>query len=116
VNTSGEATEYCFQSQMWSKCFDVQVELTEVIRQSQPELISLLNEVRDGGELSAFVINMLSAFYRPIKWCPEEKPLKLFPRRQQVEDENNKMLKDLPGEEVIFKAIDGKNKTLLDKK
>lgn len=113
--SEGEKLEYCFQSLMWSKCIDFSIKLTQVIRQSESEFLVLLNEIRQGGCLSQFAIDMLNSLTRPIEWKKGETALKLFPHKEEVQEENNKLLNLLPGETHVFNAIDGgKSKKRID--
>lgn len=117
VNEEGQKLEYCFQSPMWLKCLDFSAEIQQVIRQSEPEFLALLNEIRQGGSLSSFAVSMLNSLTRPIEWMQGEKVIKLFSTQEQVQDENNKMLDSLPGNTHVFNSIDGGNqKSMVDKK
>ena len=115
VSEEGEKFEYCFRSVMWSKCIDFSISLTRVIRQSESEFLALLDEVRQGGCLSPNAIDMLNSLTRPIEWMEEETVLKLFPHQEKVQEENSKLLNNLPSETHTFIAIDGGRKSLIDK-
>ena len=91
---------------MWSKCIDFSISLTQVIRQSESEFLALLDEVRQDGCLSPNAIDMLNSLTCPIEWMEEETVLKLFPHQEKVQEENNKLLNNLPGETHTFIAID----------
>ena len=99
---------------MWSKCINFSISLTQVIRQSESEFLALLDEVRQGGCLSPNAIDMLNSLTCPIEWMEEETVLKLFPHQEKVQEENNKLLNNLPGETRTFIAIDGGRKSLID--
>ena len=45
--------QYCFSARSWGSCVKFCVKLLKVHRQKDPELISLLSEVRKGGQVSA---------------------------------------------------------------
>lgn len=115
--SEGEKLEYCFQSLMWSKCIDFSIKLTQDIRQYESQFLLLLNEIRQGGCLSQFAIDMLNSLTRPIEWKKGETTLKLLPHKEDVQEENNKLLALLPGETHVFNAIDGgKSKKQIDSK
>ena len=107
VSEYGPDVQFCFQSPMWAKCLDYSVEICEVVRQSDPIFVAFLNEIRRGGTLSSSATSILNQLTRPIEWLEGEQVVKLFPTREDAEDENNKMLSLLPGENHVFKAVDG---------
>ena len=104
VSEYGQNAKFCFQSPMWAKCLDFLVAIREVVRQTDPKFIEFLHDIRQGGSLSPSTTSQLT---RPIEWSHGEQVVKLFPAREDVEDENNKMLNLLPGENHVFKAVDG---------
>ncbi len=117
VNENGQKPEFCFRSPMWARCLDFSTEISEVVRQSDSKFVEFLNEIRQGGNLSTHATNLLNSLTRPIKWSKGEQILKLFALREDAEDENNKMLDLLPGEQRVFNAIDGgQSKHNIDKK
>ena len=117
VNENSQKPKFCFQSSMWEKCFDFSAEISEVVRQSESKFVEFLNEIREGGSLSSNATSLLNSLTRPIKWSKGEPVLKLFALREDAQNENNKMLHLLPGEEHVFNAKDGgQSKYLIDKK
>ena len=105
VDTEVKENMFCFESPLWDATFLYQVSLTKIMRQDDPEFIAMLSEVRQGflGTLSLHILNRC---HRPIQWDGET-PLKIYPRREDAELENLKMLDTLNTESVCFKAQDG---------
>ena len=107
VTEYGHSMQFCFQSPVWAKCLDYSVEICKVVRQSDLVFVAFLNEIRQGGALSSSVTSLPNQLTRPIEWLEGEQCVKLFPTREDAGDENNKMLSLLPGENRVFKAVDG---------
>lgn len=107
VSEYGQQTKFCFQSPMWAKCLDFSVAIREVVRQTDPKFIEFLHDIRQGGSLSPSTTSQLNQLTRPIEWSQGEQIVKLFSAREDVEDENYKMLDLLPGENLVFNAVDG---------
>ena len=107
VSEYGQQTKFFFQSPMWAKCLDFSVAIREVVRQTDPKFIEFLHDIRQGGSLSPSTTSQLNQLTRPIEWSQGEQIVKLFSAREDVEDENYKMLDLLPGENLVFNAVDG---------
>ena len=56
VVEAGQDPSFCFQSALWKSAIQLEIELQTVYRQSEPELLDLLSEVRNGGNLSAAAV------------------------------------------------------------
>ena len=48
VSKGNELKKFAFEAPVWSSCFQIQIELTEVFRQSDSSFVALLNEIRRG--------------------------------------------------------------------
>lgn len=104
-NSSGK--EFAFESDCWDSCFDVQVELTEVFRQSDPTLIQLLQDIRKG-RIDQDDLELLK------KLCVVTKPdpyvVQLYPRIDDVNKANEVRMKALTNRKNMYVASDtGKN-------
>lgn len=102
--------QYCFESPLWDIVIQKNVELTHVYRQTEPEYLSLLREVRKRS-LSSFSHNMLDRLKRAIPGSDET--LHLFTRRDDVSKKNYETLTKIPHEGVTFHAIDTGQKDYL---
>lgn len=97
---------FAFEAECWNKCFDMQIELTEVFRQSDSEFVSMLNEIRTG-ECSSTTQARLKGCDRPLKVSNEGILMtKLYPRKMDVAWDNEKSLRFLNKEMVKFIAKD----------
>ena len=75
----------------------------------------MLSEVRRG-HLGVLSLNMLSQLTRPLDWG-EQQIVKLYPRKDDAHDENQRLLSDVPGQPVTYTSVDGgPQKAELDKK
>jgi len=95
--------KFIFESDLWSKiCFKV-VELTQVIRQKDPVFHKILNEARYGvlsDESYGILKERMGLAWKGL----EIKPTLLFPRKEIVNDVNNRGLSELPGPEYVYKV------------
>ena len=97
--------EFCFKSEKWPICIDVSVELQTVHRQNEPELISLLNEVRQGQCLSLNSLIKIQHLSHSLK-APELDVVHLFATNDEVNECNDHCLQLLPGEPFVFYSVD----------
>ncbi|KAH7446036.1 hypothetical protein KP509_01G034200, partial [Ceratopteris richardii] len=97
---------FAFDADCWDKCFDLQVELNYVFRQSDEQLISMLNEIRKGCQ-SAETIKSLNSCFRVLADDGLGiSPTRLYPLKVDVREENMKELKALENPVVKFTAQD----------
>lgn len=105
VNPLNIEKYFAFQADCWDKCFDLQIELTEIFRQCEDlEFMKMLNQIRMG-VCSPESISMLQA----CQGMPIDDgitPTKLYPYKINVEEENEQMLKELGKELITFRAED----------
>ncbi|MCO5586723.1 hypothetical protein L7F22_040665 [Adiantum nelumboides] len=97
---------FAFQAECWNNCFDFQVELTQVFRQSDSEFVEMLNELRRG-QCSSSTHFKLSSCDRPVQANNTGILMtKLYPRKMDVGRENEYKLRSLKLETVAFLAKD----------
>ena len=101
-----QSEQYCFAANSWRSCIRVCVKLLQVHRQRDPELISLLSEIRKGGEISAAAQETLKKLAPRNEGVAEEDITYLYPRREDVVGKNIEVLESLPGPEFVSKSID----------
>ncbi|XP_062600182.1 uncharacterized protein LOC134261804 [Saccostrea cucullata] len=99
----GDDGSYCFTSPFFQKAFPHHINLKEVIRQSEPDLIRAVNELCDGSP-SAETVALMRSLDRPLP-C-NSSPTFLFGTRFDVAFINQEMLEDMPGNAVCFKSQD----------
>ena len=104
---------FCFTSPRWKDCFDISVRLTNVFRQSDPILISLLNEIREGGHLSPTAHNVLNMVQREEKDIDHPETVYLYSHKMDVKLKNMNILEKLKGSEFVSKARDTGDKNYL---
>eukprot|EP00112_Aurelia_sp_Birch-Aquarium-sp1_P013958 Seg2989.5 transcript_id=Seg2989.5/GoldUCD/mRNA.D3Y31 product="ATP-dependent DNA helicase PIF1" protein_id=Seg2989.5/GoldUCD/D3Y31 len=97
---------FCFTSAKWKDCFEINVRLTNVFRQSDPILISLLNEIREGGHLSPAVHNVLNMVQREEKDIDHPETVYLYSHKMDVKLKNMNILEKVNGSEFVSKARD----------
>ncbi|CAB4273885.1 unnamed protein product [Prunus armeniaca] len=95
--------EFAFEAECWDSSFDLQVNLTEVFRQSDPQLIKLLQGIRRG-ESDPEDLKLLE------QSCSKAEPgpsvVQLYPRNEDVNRVNSSRLASLGNELVVYTAVD----------
>lgn len=98
--------KFCFESSKWFRVFPMSnhVELKTIFRQSDPEYIEILLEIRKG-TISEKNIQILQKYIRRTK--PEDFifPIKLFPVKNKVNFINQKMFDKIEDEVFHFECI-----------
>ncbi len=99
---AGKKQKYCFHSPLWKKCIDFSVELTNVYRQNEQQLLDLLEDVRNGSisQPSRDLLNQLS---RDLP-CDTLDKVRLFPHRVDAVQANNECLDLISGETFVFQS------------
>ena len=96
-------TTFVFESSLWQTTIKETVELTQIMRQSDPVFQELLTEVREG-RLSEQHLGILEERHG-LDWRRERiRPSLLFSRRMEVDYINSANLKALKGARHLFKA------------
>ena len=106
----------CFQSPVWSQCFQTsnQLRLTHVFRQKDPRLRRVLDEVRHG-RLSFETLRLLKTdLKRPLCRHNGVLPTILFATNADVDATNRNFLEKLDGDLHVYHAIDRGEPQALD--
>ncbi|KAL2932636.1 ATP-dependent DNA helicase pfh1 [Bienertia sinuspersici] len=96
--------EYAFEADSWDQSFQLQVGLNTIFRQSDPQLIKLLQGIRKG-ELDDEGLDLLEQC-RCMDNEPDETVVRLFPRIADVSRVNDMRLKGLGEEIIVYEAFD----------
>uniref|UniRef100_A0A6J0SYQ3 ATP-dependent DNA helicase PIF1 n=1 Tax=Pogona vitticeps TaxID=103695 RepID=A0A6J0SYQ3_9SAUR len=105
VSKATEQPKFCFQAKCWRKCVHLNMELTEVRRQTDREFISLLNMVRLGRCTEEVTRQLtLTATHRVER--DGILATRLCTHKDDVELTNARQLQELSGEQRSFKAVD----------
>lgn len=103
VYSDGQETKFMFESPLWKETIQQTIELTQIMRQSDPVFQELLTEVREG-RLSEQHLGILEE-RRGLAWRREKiRPSLLFSRRMEVDHINSTNLKALKGERHRYEA------------
>ncbi|KAL5704684.1 DNA helicase [Ranunculus cassubicifolius] len=96
--------EFAFEAECWNDSFHLQVELTQIFRQSDAELIDLLQGVRRGRKEENHLQILKHCCSEPME-ASATVP-RLYPRNVDVQRVNEEKLRTLGGEIVKFVASD----------
>uniref|UniRef100_A0A6C0I3Y4 AAA+ ATPase domain-containing protein n=1 Tax=viral metagenome TaxID=1070528 RepID=A0A6C0I3Y4_9ZZZZ len=115
VGTDGEpdTSQFCFESSKWSSVFrpENHIELVTMFRQSDPEYIAILQQIRRGS-LDEEKRQVLQSYVKR-EFVEEEHngciPTKLFPLRAQADYVNNTMFAKIKESEVVFEMVKRNN-------
>ncbi|XP_065602508.1 ATP-dependent DNA helicase PIF1 [Cyrtonyx montezumae] len=105
VCKTNEETTFCFQAKSWRKCIHINMELTEVRRQTDKTFISLLSAVRLG-RCTEEVISLLMQTADNRSECNGILATRLCTHKDDVELTNERRLQQLSGELHTFEALD----------
>ncbi|XVF60807.1 hypothetical protein PTKIN_Ptkin08bG0077600 [Pterospermum kingtungense] len=95
--------EFAFEADCWDSSFDIQVELSKIFRQSEDRLIKILQGIRRGNcdpENLQFLEQSCSVSE------PDPSAVRIYPRIEDVDKENEEKMKALSERNVIFEASD----------
>lgn len=95
--------EFAFEADCWDSSFDLQVELTQVFRQVDAQLVRLLQGIRRG-ESNMQDLQLLEQCSSKTKLDPSV--VRLFPRNEETEKVNKVHLMELGMPIVSYNAID----------
>ncbi|KAK1397190.1 ATP-dependent DNA helicase [Heracleum sosnowskyi] len=98
-----DAEEYAFEAECWDRSFDVQFELTTVFRQSDAQLIKLLQGIRKG-EVDQDDLQLLEKC--SVGTEPDPSIARFFPRNDDVCKVNRNRLESLGKQIYVFRALD----------
>ncbi|XP_060762504.1 ATP-dependent DNA helicase PIF1 [Neoarius graeffei] len=105
VSKGKEKASFCFQARSWRKCIHVNMELTEVRRQTDRTFISLLQAIRLGRVTEEVTAQLLKSAMNPIE-RDGIVATRLCTHKDDVELTNENKLKQLPGPLHVFEAVD----------
>eukprot|EP00271_Cylindrocystis_brebissonii_P009916 TRINITY_DN2556_c0_g1_i1.p1 TRINITY_DN2556_c0_g1~~TRINITY_DN2556_c0_g1_i1.p1 ORF type:complete len:578 (-),score=55.00 TRINITY_DN2556_c0_g1_i1:428-2161(-) len=105
VNRGGSGKEFAFEASSWKECFDHQIQLSHVFRQSDGEFVWLLNELREG-ECSAKAMTRLNACRGNGVAMPGLIMTRLYPHKVDVGQLNEQKLKELDPIGTEYEAYD----------
>jgi ATP-dependent DNA helicase PIF1 len=100
-NTFRSGDEWAFQSHAWQDCDFINVQLTEVHRQTDADFVAILEEVRAGRSPSESQLRLL--LNHP---CEAISAIKLFPRKAEAAAENAERLKEIPLHAIKYACSD----------
>ncbi|XP_040534298.1 ATP-dependent DNA helicase PIF1 isoform X2 [Gallus gallus] len=105
VCKANEETTFCFQAKSWRKCIHINMELTEVRRQTDKTFISLLSAVRLG-RCTEEVISLLMHTATNRSEHDGILATRLCTHKDDVELTNERRLRQLSGDLHTFEALD----------
>ncbi|XP_035027230.2 ATP-dependent DNA helicase PIF1 [Hippoglossus stenolepis] len=105
VSKGKENATFCFQARSWRKVIQVNMELTEVRRQTDQTFISLLQAVRVGRVTEEVTAKLLKSAYHNIE-RDGILATRLCTHKDDVELTNENKLQQLPGSVRVFEALD----------
>ncbi|KFV71022.1 ATP-dependent DNA helicase PIF1, partial [Dryobates pubescens] len=105
VCKANEETKFCFQARSWRKCIHINMELTEVRRQTDKTFVSLLSAVRLG-RCTEEVTRQLMQTATNRSERDGILATRLCTHKDDVEITNERCLQQLSGELHTFEALD----------
>uniref|UniRef100_A0A7N6BYM8 ATP-dependent DNA helicase PIF1 n=1 Tax=Anabas testudineus TaxID=64144 RepID=A0A7N6BYM8_ANATE len=107
VSKGKEKASFCFQARSWRKVIQVNMELTEVRRQTDQSFISLLQAVRVGRVTEEVTAKLIESAYHNIE-RDGILATRLCTHKDDVELTNENKLQQLPGlnGSILFYALD----------
>ncbi|KAG7256491.1 hypothetical protein CRUP_021001, partial [Coryphaenoides rupestris] len=105
VSKGKEKALFCFQARSWRKVIQVNMELTEVRRQTDQAFISLLQAVRVGRVSEDVTARLMASAYHKIE-RDGILATRLCTHKDDVELTNDNKLQQLPGSVHVFEATD----------
>ncbi|XP_074732407.1 ATP-dependent DNA helicase PIF1 [Strix uralensis] len=105
VCKANEETKFCFQAKSWRKCIHINMELTEVRRQTDKTFVSLLSAVRLG-RCTEEVTRQLMQTAANRSERDGILATRLCTHKDDVEITNERRLQQLSGEVHTFEALD----------
>ncbi|XP_077253978.1 uncharacterized protein LOC143892943 isoform X2 [Tasmannia lanceolata] len=106
INVPNPSKEFAFEADCWTASFDLQIELTRIFRQSDSQLIELLQGIRKGQKNldHLLFLNRSCSEQTSSNW--DSSVTRLYPRNEDVRRLNNERLRSLGGDIITYKAQD----------
>jgi ATP-dependent DNA helicase PIF1 len=102
-----ESRQFCFESMEWDKVFPLknQIEFIKIFRQSDPEYIDILNQIREGKikQKTNVLLSQLVGREKDVSLIIE--PTKIYPLRSKVDSLNYKKMGDLTGDVYTYEMV-----------
>ncbi|XP_075770721.1 ATP-dependent DNA helicase PIF1 isoform X3 [Pelodiscus sinensis] len=105
VSKGNEETKFCFQAKSWRKCIHMNMELTEVRRQTDKSFISLLRAIRLGRCTDEVTRKLMETATNRVE-RDGILATRLCTHKDDVELTNERRLQQLPGEIHSYEAVD----------
>ncbi|XP_044076240.1 ATP-dependent DNA helicase PIF1 [Siniperca chuatsi] len=105
VSKGKEKARFCFQARSWRKVIQLNMELTEVRRQTEQSFVSLLQAVRVGRVTEEVTAKLMESAYHQIE-RDGILATRLCTHKDDVELTNENKLQQLPGSVRVFEALD----------
>lgn len=105
ISKSNEKANFCFQSEAWSKCVQLNYELKRVHRQKDHQFVQILNEIRMGCVNQETLQVLQKTSLQRIE-TEDIKATRLCSHVNEANEINKTQLAMLPGETVVFRAED----------
>lgn len=96
---------FCFESNVWNYAIHKTILLHQVFRQTDNDLIDLLNDIRMG-ITSPKTLQLIKKFEKPVEYSDGIEPTELYPTRREVDLSNKRRLERLPGYSIVYNAVD----------
>ncbi|KAJ3552575.1 hypothetical protein NM688_g4082 [Phlebia brevispora] len=106
VPSPRQQVKFAFEAEFWPQTMKKTFNLTKVFRQSDPEFVDMLNEMRFG-RLTFSSIARFKSLSRPLSYEDGVTATELFPRREDVERSNTARMRDIDSETHSYHAFDG---------
>ncbi|CAE6496469.1 unnamed protein product, partial [Rhizoctonia solani] len=102
---TGRYTDFAFRAQSWKRAVPLTITLTQVFRQKQPQLIDMLNDMREG-RTSEATQHLFRSLSRPVVYPDGIWPTEILPLRRQVQASNQRQLDQIQSKLITFTADD----------
>ena len=103
-----ESNQFCFESKIWNRVFNNQVELTKIFRQKDEKYIKILNEIRIGKIHKSTILTLNKYIGRNIDPNSVIQPTRLYPLKRTVQLLNQTQMDKIKENEYnyTYKRID----------
>ncbi|XP_041064423.1 ATP-dependent DNA helicase PIF1 isoform X2 [Carcharodon carcharias] len=105
VSRRNEKYKFCFQAKSWQKCIHVNMELTDVRRQTDKKFIAMLQAIRLGRCPEEVAVQLINTANQKIN-RDGILATRLCTHKDDVELTNEQKLHQLPGELHTYEAVD----------